>query len=182
MFKIKLSKRQKVTLAVLILGLGILVVDRAFILPKSAPAGQADFSVQSSTQPASATAGKSAAESPLNDKLAKLEAIWADRNLDLRQTRDAFSVPGSRSGQVWQDGPDQGMSSISKSDPVSRFVMRHRLKAVSVSTDKTAAFIDDRFLSVGQELDGFRLVAVDKESATFEAGGKQVTLRLTSDR
>jgi hypothetical protein len=178
MSKIKLSKRQKACLGVLVIGLGFLVVDRLYVLPKSAPAEEVDYSVHSvpsSGRTTSGTPGNPATDP--NDRLANLEVIWSDRNLDLGQTRDAFSVLPS-----WRDGHNQDIGTTLKSDPVSRFVMRHRLKAVAISMDRTAAFIDDRFMSVGQELDGFKLVAVDQESATFELGGKRITLKLTNDR
>jgi hypothetical protein len=42
--------------------------------------------------------------------------------------------------------------------------------------------VDDHFLVIGQELDGFKLIAVDEDSATFEAGAKRVVLRLANDR
>jgi hypothetical protein len=42
--------------------------------------------------------------------------------------------------------------------------------------------VDDHFLVIGQELEGFKLVAVDEDSATFESGAKKVVLRLANGR
>jgi len=42
--------------------------------------------------------------------------------------------------------------------------------------------VDDRLLKVGQELDGFKLIAIDQQSATFEREGQRITLKLADDR
>jgi len=184
MFSIKLSKRQKVGLAVLLLGLSALVADRLFILPRSAPAGPPFLSSTEDTGAVSAgsipaTAGAPSAEPPINARWAQINVIWSDRKPRQVGARDAFSVPAS-----WNEEPDSDpdKSGLLNADPVSGFGLRHPLKAVVVGVGKNAALVGNNFLAVGQEIDGFRLVAVDQESATFEGGGKRIVLKLANDR
>jgi hypothetical protein len=98
-------------------------------------------------------------------------------NPDLSQVRDAFSLPASWLAEVH---PTHGP--LSEQDPATMFAKNHQLEAVVLQNQARGALVDDHFLVIGQELDGFKLVAVDEASATFEAGKKQVVLRLASDR
>jgi len=193
MFSIKLSKpsapinrgRTKAGLAALLLGLSALVADRLFILPRSAPAGPPFLSstedtgaVSAGSIPAAAGA-PSAQPPPINARWAQIDVIWSDRKPRQVGARDAFSVPAS-----WDEEPDSGpdWSGLLNADPVSGFGLRHPLKAVVVGVGKNAALVGSNFLAVGQEIDGFKLVAVDQESATFEGGGKRIVLKLANDR
>jgi hypothetical protein len=41
------------------------------------------------------------------------------------------------------------------------------------------AVINDRFLSIGQTIDGYELIYVNKHSAVLASGDTQITLRLS---
>ena len=41
--------------------------------------------------------------------------------------------------------------------------------------------VNDHVLRLGDDLDGFKLIAIEEESATFEADGRQVSLMLITD-
>jgi hypothetical protein len=182
--RMRLSRRQKAGALVVFLGLCALIMDRLFILPQSAPAEQSDYSLPVDTGAAdlaSSTGEDSCSESQsANPRLAKLEALWLDKALDLHQVRDAFSMP-----PAWREGPGPGVAAQVASDPLSRFAQRHQLMAVARhgrDSEQNAVYVDDRLLTVGQELDGFKLIAIDRQSATFEREGQRTTLKLADDR
>ena len=179
--RIRLSGRQKAGAAIVLLGLCALIMDRLFILPQSAPAEQSDYSVPADTEVAGMASTTTEASGPesqsVNPRLAKLETLWSDKSLDVHRIRDAFSMP-----PAWQEGPSPGLAASIVSDPLSRFVQRHRLMAVAVDSEQNTVYVDDRLLKVGQELDGFKLIAIDQQSATFEREGQRITLKLADDR
>lgn len=172
----KLSKRQKVCCAILALGLGALVVDRALLRPQGGPAEVSAYSPAAPGEPAVGATEHPDLQHPTVKLAQQLETLCPD-NPDLSQVRDAFSLPASWLAEIHPESrprPEQ--------DAAAKFTRDHQLKAVAADGQASYALVDDHFLVIGQQLDGFRLVAVDEDSATFAAGGKQVVLRLTSDR
>jgi hypothetical protein len=179
---IKLTKRHKAGAALVLLALCALIADRLFVLPQSAPAQQDVYSMPSDSKSAGSVSAQSPAAGapPVNPRLAKLDAIWSSEGRDLRLIRDAFAVPS-----YWREDPDAATVRLGglKSDPSYRFLRRHRLIAVAaVGAGQNAVYVDDLLLSVGQELDGFKLVAADRQSVTFEYEGQKIVLKLTGDR
>jgi hypothetical protein len=171
----KLTKRQKMGVAVLVLGLGVLLVDRMFVLPQDAPGGQAAYSGQSSAQliheaPEVPASDDSAASSTI---VQRLETLWSEKHLNLDDARDVFSLPAA-----WLAEVDPATGTVATSRAAFRFAQNHQLKAVIIDADQCSVFIDDDFLTIGQTLDGFTLVAATQDSATFEAGVERVVLRL----
>jgi hypothetical protein len=172
----RLSKRQKVCFVILAVGLGALVVDRTVLRPQGGPAEASADSLQA---PGDTVAG--ATDHPdLQPSAVKLtqqlETLSPD-NPNFDQIRDAFSLPASWLAEVHPENRPR-----SQQNAADRFGRDHQLKAVAVDGQASYALVDDHFLVIGQELDGFRLVVVDEGSATFEAGGNQVVLRLANDR
>jgi hypothetical protein len=176
----RLSKQQKVYLAILALVLMALVVDRTFLSRQSVTA---EVSADSGLLPApvfrqedAGTDSPDPNSQPSSIKLAqRLEALWPDESLGLDEARDAFSLPAPWLAKVHAQVP------LPEADAVAKFAKNHQLSAVLF--DQTSfAVVDNHLLILGQELDGFKLVAVDEDSATFAAGKKQVVLRLENDR
>lgn len=174
-----LNKRQRASMGVLAIGLVALVVDRMFVLPQSAPAGPTaaadDYTITATSEtaaappPVSSPAGLTAAT--------KLETAWSDKNLRLDEPRDLFSLPPS-----WPrtQGPERRIVPTVTAETV--FAARHRLEAITMDPQGERALIDDRLLRLGETLEGFELVAIDKESVTFEQGGQRVQLELVKDQ
>jgi len=186
----KLSKQQKVFAAVLVVVLGALFIDRTYLSKGTVPAEASASSNQTASvrvpgEGQSAVGGRipdPASQSPTVKLIKQLDMLWSEKNLDLNQARDAFSLPeswlaavnpnfakGTRAGDY-----DQGAE--------TSFARNHQLKAVVVQDQTRCVMVDDHLLVIGQELDGFKLIEVDKDSATFEAGAKRVVLRLANDR
>jgi len=177
----RLSKRQQVCFAILAITLTALVVDRAFLGQGSVPAEAYASSNQAPGPPRRILGAldlpDSDSQSPTIKLVHGLETLCSEKSLDLSQARDAFSLPAS-----WLAEVNPANRPRSEQDAVTKFTKNHQLKAVVVQGQTYCVMVDDHFLVIGQELDGFKLVAVDEDSATFEAGSKRVVLRLTNDR
>jgi len=57
----------------------------------------------------------------------------------------------------------------------------HKLTATVVGPDGGMAIVDGQCITVGRQVDGMRLVSVDRGSATFADDGIKVTLTLPTD-
>ena len=64
---------------------------------------------------------------------------------------------------------------VKKVEPEEPEVLPH-LRATLVSEHAPMVLVEDALLEIGEEIDGFRLRAVDEGSAVFERRGKQFTL------
>jgi hypothetical protein len=71
-------------------------------------------------------------------------------------------------------------AAAARPDPVARFRAAHRLTGVLLSDDNRRAIIDGRSLAVGERLDGFTLLSVDKDRAVLAAKEGRVTLTLAT--
>ncbi len=178
----KLSKQQKSAVAILAIALLALVVDRAFLGGGSVPAGASASSTEAPAEPIPEAADPPDPDSePPTIRLAqRLETLWSERNPDMSRARDVFSLPASWLADVRPATPVDRPPP--EQDAVTVFTANHQLRGVVITDQARCVTVDDRVLHLGDELDGFKLVAIEEDSATFEAGGRQVTLTLASDR
>lgn len=178
----KLSKRRQISVALLVLGLVALVVDRAVL-----EAG--------STGPAAAAASTTDTGdkgSECEDILAELEAsvpmleeaCMADRLAELAASyppdgeavRDAFCPSES---WVRPDRPVKAAAApVAPRSMAARFVATHQLKAIMLSSDGGSAIIGASFVRVGQTVDGFKLLDLTKTTAVLSGYGERATLHL----
>jgi len=179
---VKLSKRQKPAVAVLAILLLALAVDRVLLDGGNVPAGASASSTQAQAEPiADAEDPAEINSEPPTIRLAqKLEALWSQKGLDTSQARDVFSLPASWLTDVRPATPVDGPAQ--EQDAATVFAANHQLRGVLATDQARCVTVDDRVLRLGDELDGFKLVAIEEDSVTFEADGRQVTLRLASDR
>lgn len=177
-----LSKRQKVLLASCAVLMAALVVDRVTsgsggLGPDTAVASPA---IEPHDEPALLPVPP--AEIPETGQEGRLDCL-ADRLEDLAERHslagvavaDAFCPP-----PAWlaPNGPVSVVETAGM-DRARDFAARHELKAVMLNHSAGArAIIGNRLLGVGQVLDGFKLVSVDKRSAVLVSGDARVTLRL----
>jgi len=167
-----LTKHQKVLVAVFAIGLAGLIVDRVWLRPEAA---SADSPAGSNAQPSSPASRPSSQAKPDKPSVAqRLETLWPDREPDFSDLRDPFCLPCSWSG-VQTDGP------TAAEDPGTGFAATHRLSAVLLEGRVSYALVGDRFLTPGQEMDGFKLVSVGDRFAVFERGGSRVVLKLGNE-
>ena len=182
--KMKISKRQKVYVAILALVLTALLVDRVFLAPETTgpdeanalPAPLAGEAPPRFGDPLPRVEKRSDQES-LTDRL---KAISGPKKLDPKEIKDAFRTP-----QAWMDeySPkvQKDLHPAPTITPAAEFMRKHRLKAVMVNDKTRSVVIDDRYLFVGQKIDGFTLVSVNEHSATFELNNHRVVLTLKKD-
>ncbi len=170
-----LARRQKVLIAVFLLGLVGLVVDRVFLRPQGGPgAASADSSDSYAVPPSPAPGGPSAtAGAPGPSVAERLSRVWPDREPNTVQARDPFSLTGS-----WLGGKATGPSAAP--DPAQVFAQAHSLGALVVDGRRSNVLINDRVLKLGETIDGYTLVVVKAKSATFECQGQRVVLELLS--
>ena len=171
------DRRKKVFLLTLVLTVGIMVVDRAFVMPRNAGARNTGEEVKAAADElVVAVPDLPETVVPSVSLARRLESVCPDDQKAEDPGRDAFALPGPWRGmegsRVWNDGP---------SDPVESFLERHRLTAVAVDGQTVRALIDDHVMVRGQELDGFTLVSIEEDRVVFAQGPKRLTLNLSSD-
>lgn len=185
----KLSKQQKTGLIFLAIALVALVVDRAFLgggsVPAEASASSHQTPVESAPSPVEPAPAPTASPEtdlklPTIQFIDRIETLWSQRDLDVNQARDIFALPTTWLADVLPAKPEDQPQP--KQDAVTIFMTGHQLRAVVISDQSRSVNVNDHILRIGDELDGFTLVAVGEDSATFEAGGRQAILRLVSDR
>jgi hypothetical protein len=106
----------------------------------------------------------------------RLEDLAGEESIDAADVGDAFCPPPAwlpRSGAAVVSGNTDG-------DATRTFAATHELRGVMLddSTDARAV-INDRFLSIGQTIDGYELISVDKHSAVLASDDTQITLKLS---
>ena len=164
---------------VVVLGLGIaaLAADRLMLDEGQTGPSQARAASVGGPAPAASGSVKGPSVELLDNSLAtRLDTLRGAMDLDFSATKDAF-----RPSESWLSDlrPEAPVATSSTEVRVLGFGRRHELKAiVNGSGQDGSAFIDDRFVRVGQTIDGFRLVKIGYRMAVLESNGEQVVLRL----
>jgi hypothetical protein len=179
---VKLAKRQKISLAIFMVAIAAFVVDRAFLGGGSVPAGASASSSpppDANTPPASAPADTNTPSSTIRLKQ-RLETLWLERKLDINQSRNVFTLPEAWLNDILPKEPEKPPEP--EKDAVTIFLTSHQLQAVLISGHTRCITVNDLVLELGDEIDGFTLIAIEEDSATFQTGDRQVTLTKSSDR
>jgi hypothetical protein len=150
-----------------------------YVLPQSAPAGQA---TAADDHTVTATSHRAIVPPPVSVSAdltvaAKLDVAWSDNDPRSDGPRDLFSLPSSwptKRGSEKQPRPTM--------TPEMIFATSHKLEAITMDPQGKRALIDDKLLRLGEMFEGFRLVAIDTESVTFERDGQRIQLELVKDR
>jgi hypothetical protein len=175
----KLTARHKVGGVLCVLGVIAVGVDRLFVLPQEAAADglpSEHYAVVRSTgtpvaDPPEVPAGSiSTARAAIADRL---EQVAARRGFDLEHVPDAFAPPKSWLLVEDPDGPRTTRMTAAE------FEATRALTGVMAVGDGGYAIIDGRMLFIGQELDGFELIAVSERAALLELDGVRVRLELS---
>lgn len=170
-----LGKREKAFAAVFVLGLGALAVDRVFLRPQGGAGTAAADAFATYGVPASPAedtpSGPAEVQSP--SVAERLDRVWPDREPNVAQVRDPFSLTGS-----WLGSTEAGASAAP--DLLAAFAKTHPLVAVVMNGSQSQVLINDRVLTLGEQIDGFTLVSVSPKSAVFERRGERIVLELVS--
>ena len=178
------SKRQKLFVASLGLAIAIFAADRLYfgLAPAGPSQAQASTGLRIVSEPTAMLPPEVLKDAPVGPKNAlanRLEAVWKDHPLDLTRIKDAFCLSGP---WVRQEPAQEEVPVNSDEVRAKEFAQDHQLKAVVVTPRGRIAIIDGTCRTVGQTLDGFRVVSIDKSSVVLMANGVRVTLRLSSGK
>jgi len=178
---VTLSKRQKSVLALFAIALVALVIDRAFLGGSGSPS---EASASSSPPPDTnnpQTSNPPDEESkPSTVRLdQKIEALWLEKDLDLQQPREIFTLPAPWLADILPKKPE---NTAMPKDAVTVFMTSHELQGVVISDQTRCVTVNDHILYLGDELDGFTLIAIAEDSATFEFDARRAVLKLERDR
>jgi len=171
----KVTRERKIYAAVVIVAVLGLVLDRTIYGSHEDLAADAQQAEAALVAPATspATAGAVADEPSLATRLANTatEQHVADAS-DIQvpfKTQIAWLMPARIEQAAVISGPSVA----------EQFSQRHTLTAILGNSTSGTAIVDGYCIRVGRSFDGFKLIAVDRASATFEAsGGTQVKLQL----
>ena len=166
----KVTKQQRVYFGLLAIGLVALAVDRLTFSPSSAEASESPelLLVAKPAGPAGAAANvssKAITTFATNPVAQKLVALSESMHLTGTPTKDAFSP-----SLAWSGKP-----TVALIDTKS-FEATHSLEGVMVSGRHPAAMIAGKLVSVGESIDGYKLVSVADGAATLQSGETLVKL------
>ena len=169
----RLTRRQKIMLGVFGVGLVGLVIDRVLVRSQGGPAAaSADAPYSASASPVPATDLRPESPPPQETRVTQcLNRLWSDKEVDFEHVRNPFSLPPS-----WSQPNAKPARLLPDAGEV--FAKRHQLTAVVLDGPRSYVLIDDRLLRPGEEIDGFRLVAVEDRAALFEGNDTRVRLEL----
>jgi hypothetical protein len=172
--------RKKILVGICVAAVGVFLADRLLtgVTPGAAEAEAAGVveSMAKAAQPSSQ------GESPLGQDAGKaVRTMIADRldrqaahASDNQPVRDAFCA-----GTSWIGAPKSPAATTTSDEARAReFAAQHKLTATFVGAEDGRAIVDGRGLMVGQTLDGFTLVSVDRVSAQWTREGVEVRLTL----
>jgi hypothetical protein len=106
----------------------------------------------------------------------RLNDLAGSEGLDGASVADAFCPAPSWAGRPAATSITPRAAQIR----IRRF-REHKLTATVVGPDGGMAIVDGQCITVGRQVDGMRLVSVDRGSATFADDGIKVTLTLPTD-
>ncbi len=167
------AQRKKLTYGAIIgAGLLALLVDRLFLGGATDP-GEAVAADGAPTQ----AAGQPGQPASL---AGGIPVLPFPRNLppfdqDADAERDAFASPLEH--QALHDSSASAGEGSADAPGVKEFVARHRLDGTIVGSKQKLAFVDGNRMTIGDEVDGFKLVEIVSQGAVFRREGELATLR-----
>lgn len=172
---VSFTGRQKTFLAIFLIGLAALVVDRTVLRPQGAPGAASADSFHPSDDSLLPLDNIPVLEGQARQNVVeRLDRMWSEEGADFERMRDPFSLPASWLDNAAADGQEMP-------DAAALFVRRHKLQAVVMDGRESYALVDDQFLVPGQFIGDFVLVSVGDRSVVFQGGGKQAVLELVSE-
>lgn len=154
----KVTKQHKFLIIVLLLGGGLVGVDRLFVLEKGVAPEVAAAPAAAVAMPPShpAQAAKPPAER-IAQRLARAGSQYAQIPF-----QDLFSAGPGWVEPVIEQVPDKGIAP-------GTFARLHRLTGVLTSPSNSYAMVNGKIVTIGQVIGGHRLVSVSHRSATFQS-------------
>ncbi|HOB76326.1 MAG TPA: hypothetical protein PKG54_17585 [Phycisphaerae bacterium] len=171
-----MNRKRWIYASVLGIALVAFIVDRLFLAsPQAAEAKPA------SPDPGAARPAPSPTDRPQNAPFVNDASLaWLEKLAPAGAARDIFASPDwleskQANAQATTAGEEEEDSQPGSAEA---FEAAHRLQATTVMGRGGLAVVDGQCLSVGETLDGFRLVRVEAGQVEFRRGSQRVTLSL----
>lgn len=187
----KLNKSQKVYAIILAVAAVGFLVDRVLLAPGAGGPAQVQAGAVHMTpsgRPRPPTTEPRAATASVAKRLARFNDV---RQFDITTVREILLPSPAWLAELQPPEPEPEPDAEAEApqpvavapaqmSPAERFIQRHRLKSTIRRDNGGWALIDGHIVEVGQEFDGYRLVAVTDDGAVFESDRGRVELRLRS--
>ena len=182
---IAMTKERKIYLAVFLVAMTALAVDRLMVPSASGPA-DASAQAPQATAPGELPQAieqliegsplEAQAPTPTAALTQRLDSVASAWDLKAAAPKDVF-VPG----QPWQQA-QEAQQAAETPDPAELFGQAHQLCGVMLSGGgKAMAIVDDKCLAIGETVGEFRLESVTADTATFVASDSKVVLRIAPE-
>ena len=175
----KISKKQRISICILVVAVAALVADRTVLRPGDATPAKAGAAEGAAAGDLPSAANPETQASEGSSLAARLRELASSEDFASGEVRDAFKLSQTWSAELCPPKPKprraRPRGRAKPAEPV------HQLTAVILANDGGRAIVDGKCLRVGQELNGMKLISVSKRSAVLEFKGKRVELTLEID-
>jgi len=175
----KLSRERRVFIGVLGIALAGLLVDRLFLGSGLTGASEASAAEEYALDPS--TEQFDIEPLAIEHEPTSLTATLADRLEEYAHSHapDTGTLPDVfQPSAAWLPESPAAAGGYRPPNAADEFRATHQLTAVMLSRSTPGAVVNKRFLTVGMEIDGFKLVSLSERSAVFDDDGKQLELQL----
>ena len=171
----KITKKQRISICLLVVAIGALVADRTVLRPGDATPAQAGAAELAAADDLPSAANSETQADEGSSLAARLRELSSSEDLDSGEVRDAFKLSQTWLAELCPPEPERPATPVRRAKPAEPV---HHLTAVILASDGGRAIVDGKCLRVGQKLNGMKLISVSKRSAVLEFGGKRVELTL----
>jgi len=178
------ARKKRIYGAVLLVGLGALLVDRVFLTPPASAVASggaaAEGVADASAYPESAADGPavSVCAAPFPRGLPEGEGQGPPRDAFVLTAAARRAMLGIEAGDAEFFGP-AGRTKPQRGMTALEFQSAHGLSAVMSGPAARVAIVDGRWLRVGDVLDGCKLLAITGQSAVFACPNGKVVLSVS---
>ncbi|MCH7526621.1 MAG: hypothetical protein IID39_04215 [Planctomycetes bacterium] len=181
------KNKKRVYAAVLLIGALALLLDR--VLSSSSPASAQASALTLGSDQAAGDGALLGKDAPAATRLA---TTAFPRDLpdvgSIAAVRDMFSITDTvRRAMLGANSDDElglesgGTGKTDRRVKPEQFEKVHRLTGIMLGGEITFAIVDDEWLQVGDQLDGYRLIRIDGNMAWFQCAGGEAALSVADD-